>query len=63
MVSFTRAEFIRLSFWLLVFLMPLFIRLNVISAYFFFFLTINTLLQNNQLPLNFFFFLIISKID
>lgn len=56
MVSFTRAEFIRLSFWLLVFLMPLFIRLNVISAYFFFFLTINTLLQNNQLPLNFFFF-------
>lgn len=53
MVSFTRAEFIRLSFWLLVFLMPLFIRLNIISAYFP--PPINILSQNNQLPLNFFF--------
>lgn len=49
MVSFTRAEFIRLSFWLLVFLMPLFIKLNIISAYFFF-----PLPENNQLQLIFF---------
>lgn len=61
MVPFTRTEFIRLSFWLLVLLMPLFIRLHIISTYFFFFppLTINILSQNNQLTL----FLIISKID
>lgn len=69
MVSFTRAEFIRLSSWLLVFLMPLLIRLSTISAQclffvvgcFFFFLTINILSPNNQLAL--YFFLMIREID
>lgn len=42
MESFTRAEFIRLSFWLLVFLITFKIRLNIISIYFIF-LKINVL--------------------
>lgn len=42
MDSFTSAEFIRLSFWLFVFLIIFKIRLNIISIYFIF-LTINIL--------------------